>query len=64
MNQPGRVAEIRWQWSTPDVGDWASDLQDNLPDEGRPVELYSGGMTGQSGDEDGNVGAILAPACP
>ena len=48
----------------PGCGDWASDLQDNLPDEGRPVELYSGGMPGQSGDEDGNVGAIRAPACP
>ena len=43
---------------------WASDLQDDLPGEGRPVELSSGGMPGQSGGEGGNAGAILARECP
>ena len=48
----------------PGRGDWASDFQDELPGEGRPAELPSGVMPGQSGDEDGNEGALLVPACP
>ena len=42
----------------------ASDYQDDFPGEGRPAELPGGGMPGPSGDEDGNAGAIPAPACP
>ena len=45
-------------------GDWDSDLQDDLPGKGRPVELSSGGMPGQSGDKDGNAGALCALECP
>ena len=45
-------------------GDRASDLQDDLPGEGRTAEMSSDGVTGQSGDEDGNAGALCAPACP
>ena len=48
----------------PGRGDWASDLQDDLPGEGRPAEIPSGGMPGQSGDKDGNVGALREPSCP
>ena len=48
----------------PGRGDWASDFQYDLPVEGRPAELPSGGIPGQSGDKDGNAGAIIAPACP
>ena len=48
----------------PGRGDWYSDLQDDLPGEGRPAELSSGGMPGQSCDKDGNAGALLAPSCP
>ena len=48
----------------PGRGYCASDLQDDLPGEGRPAEISSGGMPGQSGDENGNTGALLAPACP
>ena len=47
----------------PDRGDRASDLQDDLTGEGRTAELSSGRMPGQSGDEDGNAGALLEPAC-
>ena len=45
----------------PDRGGWASD---DLPGKGRPTELPGGGMPGPSGDEDVNVGALPAPACP
>ena len=48
----------------PGRGDWASEFQDDLPGEGRPAELPGGGMPGPSGDEDGNAGALPAPACP
>ena len=48
----------------PGRGDWASDLQDDLIGEGRTAELSSGGMPGQSGDKDGNVGALREPSCP
>ena len=46
----------------PDRGGWASEFQDDLPGEGRPAELPGGGMPGPSGDEDGNAGALPAPA--
>ena len=47
----------------PGCGDQASDLQDELPREVRTAELSSGGIPGKSGDEDGNAGALRAPAC-
>ena len=47
----------------PGRGDWDSDFQDDLPGEGRPAVLTGGGMPGQSGNEDGNAGALPAPAC-
>ena len=48
----------------PGRGDRASDLQDDLTGEGRTAELSSGGMPVQSGDKDGNVGALRAPEYP
>ena len=48
----------------PGRGYWASYFQDDLPGKGRPAELPSDGMPGQSGDKDGNVVALLAPSCP
>ena len=51
MEQPGR-------------GGWFSYFQDELPGEGRPSELPSGGMPGPSDDKDRNVGALPAPALP
>ena len=35
-----------------------------LPANGSPTELPGGGIPGPSGDEDGNVGALPAPAYP
>ena len=46
----------------PSRGYWALDFQDNLTGKGRPVELLGGGMPGPSGNEDGNVGTLPAPA--
>ena len=46
-----------------DRGDQTPDLKDVLPGEGRTTEIPSGGVPGQSGDEDGNAGALRAPAC-
>ena len=40
------------------------DLTDVLPGEGRTAKLRSGGVPGQSGDEDSNAGALIAPAFP
>ena len=45
-------------------GDRTPDLQDVLPGEGRTAEISSGGVSGQSGGEGGNAGALCAPACP
>ena len=42
----------------------ATDFQNDLPVEGRPAELPGGGMPGPSDNEDGNAGALPAPACP
>ena len=42
----------------PGRGDWASGFQDDLPGNGRPAELPGGGMPGQSGNKDGNTGAL------
>ena len=44
-------------------GDRTPDLQDVLPGEGRTAEMSVGGVPRQSGDEDGNAGALCAPAC-
>ena len=51
MEQPGRR-------------DWTSDFQNDLPGEGGPAELPSGGMPGPSGDKDGNAVSLPAPECP
>ena len=48
----------------PGRGGWALDFHNYFPGEGRPAELPGGGMPGPSGDEDGNAGALPAPACP
>ena len=47
----------------PGCGDRASDLQDNLPGEGRTAKLPSGRMTGKSGYKDSNAGELRATAC-
>ena len=44
-------------------GDSTPDLQDFLPVEVRTAEMSSGGVPGQSGNEDGNAGTLRAPAC-
>ena len=44
--------------------EWSPDLPDVFPGEGRTEEMPRGGVPGQSGDEDGNAGALCAPACP
>ena len=48
----------------PGRGCWDLDLQNYFHGEGRPAELPGGGMLEPSGNEDGNVGALLVPACP
>ena len=48
----------------PGRGERDPDLQDDLPGEGRTAEMSSGRVTGNSGDEDGNAGALCAPSCP
>ena len=48
----------------PGRGGWTSDFQNDFPGKGRPADLPGGGMPGPSGDEDGNAGALPAPACP
>ena len=45
-------------------GNRTPDLPDVLPGEGRTAEMPSGRVPGQSGDKDGNAGALRAPACP
>ena len=40
------------------------DLPNVLPREGMTAEIPSGRVPGQSGDEDGNAGALREPACP
>ena len=45
-------------------GEWSPELPDVFPGKGRTVEMPRGGVPGQSGNEDGNAGALRAPACP
>ena len=45
-------------------GEWSPELPDVFPGEGRNAEMPSGGVPRQSGNEDGNAGALRAPACP
>ena len=42
----------------------AADVQDGLPDQGRAVELPSGGLPRPGMDEDGNADELFQPACP
>ena len=51
MEQPGR-------------GVWTSDFQDDLTSKGSPAEMPGGGMPGQSGEKDGNTGALPTLAYP
>ena len=44
--------------------EWVTDFKNEFPGEGSPTELPDGGLTGPSGDEDGNAGALPAPECP
>ena len=48
----------------PDRRGRATDFLNGIPVEGRPAELPGRGMTGLSGDEDGDAGALPAPECP
>ena len=45
-------------------GGRATEIPNGLPGQGRPAELPGGGMTRPSSKEDGNAGALTAPACP
>ena len=47
----------------PGRGDWASDLQDDLPGKGRPSELSSGRMPGRSSYKYGNAVELMVPEC-
>ena len=40
------------------------DVPNGLPVHGRPAELPGRGVTGTSGDKDGDAGPFSAPACP
>ena len=62
MTQHGRVAETRQSWITPAAE--APEIPDGIPGQGRPAELPGGRISGPSGDKDGDVGALTAPACP
>ena len=44
--------------------DQTPDVPDVLPGEGRTAKISGGGVPGQSGNEDGNAGALCEPACP
>ena len=44
--------------------EWAPELPDVLSGKGGTTEMPRGGVPGKSGDEDGNAGALSAPACP
>ena len=44
--------------------DWNLELQDLLPGKGRTAEISIDRVPGQSGDEDGNTGALRALAYP
>ena len=46
---------------TPD-GNRGQDIQDVLPDKGETVAMSHGGVPGDTGNEDGNAGALRAPA--
>ena len=39
-------------------------IPDVLSGKGGTAEMPRGGVTGETGDEDGNAGALCAPACP
>ena len=41
-----------------------TDIPDGLPDQGRAVELPSGGLPSPGRDEDGNADALFQPECP
>ena len=45
-------------------GEWSPELLDVFPGKGRTAEMPIGRVPGQSGDEDGNAGALHALACP
>ena len=45
-------------------GECSPELTDVFPGEGRIAEMPRGGVPGQSGDEDGNAGALRVTACP
>ena len=41
-----------------------ADVPDGLPDRGRTRELTGRGLSGTSGNEDGDAGTFYSPACP
>ena len=48
---------------TPD-GNMVQDIQDVLPDKGGTADMSRGRVPGDTGNKDGNAGALCAPACP
>ena len=45
-------------------GGRSTDVQHGLLDQGRPVDMPSGGMTRTRGNKDSNTGKFHAPPCP
>ena len=45
----------------PGRGRLKTDISNDIPGQGRPVELPGGRMPGPSGNKDGDAGALLAP---
>ena len=45
-------------------GEGAPELPDVLFGKGGTAEMPRGGVTRESGEKDGNTGALCAPACP
>ena len=46
------------------LGKGAPGIPDVLSGKGGTADMPRGGVSGESGDEDGNAGALSAPACP
>ena len=48
----------------PDIRQGPPGIPDVLSGKGGTAEMPRGGVPGETGDEDGDVGALCAPACP
>ena len=62
MTRHGKAAGATTPMDTPDRK-WVQDIQDVLTDEGGTAAISRGRVTGDTGNEDGNVGALRAPVC-